>query len=136
VLGEDWLPLVTGSPAPYFFVTEGVLVYLPPDEVKRALAGIAERFPGAYVALDTYPTQSYRRQHTMAAKRGIAEWQWPCDDPRSLESLGLRLVESVSLTRPPAALRDRLPGRYRLLLPLAAPVLGNFLRVNLFQAGT
>jgi len=72
----------------------------------------------------------------MAAKRKVAEWHWACDDPRSLERLGLRLIESVPVTRPPAGLRAELPARYRYLLPLADPVFGKRgLSLNLFQAG-
>ncbi len=53
-LDEDWLPAVAQSQGPYFFVADGVLVYLPEDQVMAALARIAERFGGALVALDTY----------------------------------------------------------------------------------
>ena len=41
VLDENWRQAVAQCPGPYFFVTEGVLVYLPGDQVTRALAGIA-----------------------------------------------------------------------------------------------
>jgi hypothetical protein len=64
-----------------------------------------------------------------------ARWAWACDDPRSLERLGLRLMESAAITRPPAALRPRLPFRYRSLLPLADPVLGKAVTLSLFLAG-
>jgi len=37
-LDEDWLPTVAQSQGPYFFVAEGVLVYLPEDQVMAALA--------------------------------------------------------------------------------------------------
>ena len=74
-------------------------------------------------------------QHKAAARRGIpARWQWSCDDPRSLERLGLRLVESATITRLPSGLRARLPLRYRLL-PLAWPVFGKAMTLSLFQAG-
>jgi hypothetical protein len=44
-----------------------------------------------------------------AQRRNLAvRWKWACDDPRALESLGLRLVESVPVTRPPAGLRREL----------------------------
>ena len=66
----------------------------------------------------------FDRQQQMAAKRDIARWQWPCDDPRSLEPLGLNVVESATITRPPKALRAQLPPWYRYLLPLADPILG------------
>ena len=53
VLDEDWFPAVAQQPGPYFFVAEGVLVYLPEDQVTGALARIAARFGGALLALDT-----------------------------------------------------------------------------------
>jgi O-methyltransferase involved in polyketide biosynthesis len=135
VLDEPWLDTVAQSQGPYFFVAEGVLVYLPEDQVRQTLARIAGRFPGALVALDTYPRPSFDRQHKMAAKQDIpARWAWACDDPRSFEPLGLRVLESVGLTRPPGALRRELPARYRYLLPLAGPVLGKIMSMTLFRA--
>ena len=61
---------------------------------------------------------------------------WPCDDPRSLERLGLEVMESVSITRPPRAMRSQLPARYRYLLPLADPVLGKTMAITLFRASS
>jgi len=132
--GEDWLAEVERRPAPYFFVSDGVLVYLTEDEVTGTLARIAGRFPGAMVAFDTYTRVTFAQEHRMAEKRNFARWQWACDDPRSLERLGLTLVESVAVTRPPAGLRARLPATYRYLLPLADPIFGKRgLAVNLFR---
>ena len=74
------------------------------------------------------------QQHRMAAKRNIARWAWACDDPRSLGRLGLEVVESATVTRPPRALRRQLPARYRYLLPLAGPVLGRLVALTLFRA--
>jgi len=48
----------------------------------------------------------------------------------------LRVVESVTLTRPPAAVRRQLPARYRYLLPLADPLFSRVLRLTLFQVGS
>ena len=104
-------------PGPYFFVSDGVLVYLREEEVTSTLARIAARFPGSSLAFDTYPRAALKWEHKMAARRGIARWQWPCDDPRTLERLGLHLVESASPTRPPAG-RPRQPARQ---VPLPAP---------------
>ncbi len=135
VLDGTWLPIVAESPGPYFFVAEGVLVYLPEADVTAALTRIVERFPGAFVALDTYSQRTFDQQHRMAAKRNIpARWAWACDDPRSLERLGLRVVESSTITRPPGAVRRQLPARYRYLLPLADPLFGKVLRITLFRA--
>lgn len=136
VLSGEWLGAVADSPGPYFFVTEGVLVYLPEPDVTATLARLAARFPGARLALDTYPQRMLQQQRKMGQRRGIAQWQWSCDDPRALQRLGLRLDESATVTRPPRDMRRQLPPGYRyLLLPLADPVLGRmFATLSLFTA--
>ena len=137
VLDEDWLPVVAQSRGPYFFVADGVLVYLPEDQVGQALGRIVEQFPGALIALDTYPKQTFDRQHRLSAKKDLdARWAWPCDDPRSLERFGLEVMESASITRPPRAMRRQLPARYRYLMPLAHPVLGKAMAITLFRASS
>ena len=137
VLDEDWLSEVERSPGPYFFVAEGVLVYLPEDQVTATLARIARQFPGAQVALDTYPRRSFDHQYRMAARKGMdAKWAWACDDPRSLERLGLEVRQSASITRPPRDMRARLPARYRYLVPLADPLVGKLMTLTLFRASS
>lgn len=134
LLDPDWLEAVEQLPGPYFFVSDGVLVYLREEDVTSALARIAARFPGAMLAFDTYPQRTFVWEHRMAAKRNMPFWQWPCDDPRTLERLGLRLVESAAVTRPPAGLRAQLPAKYRFLLPLGDRLMGNGPAISLFQA--
>ena len=134
VLDEDWMQAVRESPGPYFLVSEGVLTYLA--EAARAISQIAAGFPGQLLAFDTYPRRSMKQQHRMAAKQNIARWAWSCEDPRSLGPLGLRVLESTSITSPPPALRAQLPGRYRYYLPLASPVFGGFARLTLFRTDT
>jgi O-methyltransferase involved in polyketide biosynthesis len=134
VLEEDWIPEVAQSGGPYFFAAEGVLVYLPEDQVMRALSRIAEAFPGALLALDTYPRRTFDQQHKLAARKNIpARWAWACDDPSSLRRHGLEVVESATLTRPPRALRGQLPAGYRYLLPLADPFVGKAMTLTLFR---
>ena len=137
VTDEDWLETVADLPGPYFFISEGVLAYLTEQQVTRAVTRIAQCFPGAYLAFDTYPQRTLEQQHRLAARRKIrANWAWACDDPRELERLGLRVVESTTITRPPGAVRSRLPVAYRYLLPLIDPVIGRSLRLTLFQAAS
>ena len=137
VLDEDWRRAVAQSREPYFFVADGVLAYLPEEQVTSTLARIAEQFPGALIALDTYPKRTFDQQHRLAAKKGIdARWAWACDDPRSLERFGLEVMESASITRPPRAMRSQLPARYRYLMPLADPVLGKTMAITLFRASS
>jgi O-methyltransferase involved in polyketide biosynthesis len=135
VLDDAWLRNVEESPGPYFFVAEGVLVYLPEDDVSQVLARIAGRFAGAFVALDIYTRLAVAAQHRRAADLP-AQLTWACDHPRSLERLGLRVAESTTITRPPRALRAQLPPRYRYLMPLADPLFRRILHVTLFQASS
>ena len=136
VADHDWLTGVRELPGPYFFVSDGVLAYLAEDDVTRTLASIAEHFPGALIAIDTYSRQMLQREHRLAARRGIARWQWACDDPRSLERLGMRVVETATVTRPPQALRAALPARRRLLLAMADPLLGRSIQMTLFRTAS
>jgi O-methyltransferase involved in polyketide biosynthesis len=131
-LEEEWLATVQASPEPYFFVADGVLTYLA--EAPQVITRIAGRFPGALIAFDTYTQRALEQQHRMAARKNMdARWAWACDDPRSLESLGLEVVEAAAVTRPPQALRAQLPLRYRSLLPLASRVVGDLAAVTLFR---
>jgi O-methyltransferase involved in polyketide biosynthesis len=133
VLDYTWLEAVQQQPGPYFFVAEGVLVYLRPADVMQALARIAGRFPGALIALDSYSRRKLDQNHRVAARHSIAPWQWACDDPRSLERLGLGVVEMATTTRPPKLLRAQIPPGYRYLLPLADAI-GRSIRNTLFRA--
>jgi O-methyltransferase involved in polyketide biosynthesis len=135
VTSEEWLPIVAQRPGPYFFVADGVLVYLTEEQVSTLLTRIKNHFPNARIALDTFPQRTLGQQRKLAARRGIpARFAWACDDPRSLERLGLRVVESTGLARLPGPVRRQLPARYRLLLPMTEPILGQATRVTLLQA--
>ena len=113
LLDEDWLSEVERLAWPYFFVSDGVLTYLREEDVTGALAQDRGQVPRQQAGVRTYPLATFKWEHKMAAKRGLARWQWPCDDPRTLERLGLRLLESARVTRPPAGFRAELPARYR-----------------------
>jgi O-methyltransferase involved in polyketide biosynthesis len=135
VTSEEWLPIVAQRPGPYFFVADGVLVYLTEEQVSTLLTRIKDHFPNARVALDTFPQRTLDQQRKLAARRGIpARFAWACDDPRSLERLGLRVVETTGLARLPGQVRRHLPARYRYLLPWSDPILGQAMRVTLLQA--
>jgi O-methyltransferase involved in polyketide biosynthesis len=135
VTGEEWLPLVAQRPGPYFFVADGVLVYLTEEQVSTLLTRIKNHFPNARIALDTFPQRTLDQQRKLAARRGIpARFAWACDDPRSLERLGLRVVESTGWARLPGRVRRHLPAAYRFLLPLADPLVGQSMRITLLQA--
>jgi O-methyltransferase involved in polyketide biosynthesis len=132
VLDEDWMTAVRQRPGPYFFMAEGVLPYLA--QAPQVLTRIAAAFPGELIAFDTYPRRSMDQQHKMAAKKKMgARWAWACEDPRLLETLGLEVVATTAITRPPREVRDQLPARFRFYLPLAHPLFGSFSRLTLFR---
>jgi O-methyltransferase involved in polyketide biosynthesis len=133
VLDEDWLPAVRDSLGPYFFAAEGVLTYL--EQAPQAIARIASSFPGALIAFDTYRQATLEQQHRLVARKNMdARWAWSCDDPRTLESLGLGVVQQTTVTWPPAELLRRLPRRYRYTLPLARRIAGDLSTITLFRA--
>jgi O-methyltransferase involved in polyketide biosynthesis len=135
VLDRDWLPAVRDGPGPYFFVAEGVLAYL--EQAPQVIARIAGDFPGALIAFDTYSQRTLEQQHKLAARKHMAaRWAWSCDDPGTLESLGLEVVQQAAVTRPPPELRSRLPRRYRYALPLANRIAGDLATVTIFRASS
>ncbi len=139
VLDRAWIDQVAGSPAPYLFVSEGVLVYLSESDVRRALGLITETFPGCRIAFDTYGDWLVREGGRRGPLRATqAHLAWACDDPREIEEwgLGLRLVDSRTPAQPQVRLRRRLPLRLRStlrLISLVAPGRINSCRMNLFQ---
>jgi O-methyltransferase involved in polyketide biosynthesis len=133
VLDEDWMSAVRENPEPYFFTAEGVLCYL--EQAPQVIARIARTFPGSLIAFDTYSQRTLEQQHKLAAKKGIkAFWAWSCDEPRTLTSLGLEVVQEAAITRPSPGLRSRLPRRYRYTLPLVRRIAGDVGAVTLFRA--
>ena len=134
--GDSWLETVRELPGPYFFLADGVLPYLTEEDVTRTLAGLAEQFPGSLIAFDTYSRQMMEREHKLADRRGLPRWQWACDDPRSLERLGLRVIEIDVMPRVPRALRVTLPARRRLMLAAVSPVFGRSMQAGLFRAAS
>jgi O-methyltransferase involved in polyketide biosynthesis len=132
VADEDWIRDVEDSQGPYFFVAEGVFAYL--EQAPQILTRIAARFGGALMAFDTESHRLMEMQHRLAAKKNMeARWAWACDDPRSLEPLGLEVVATMAVTLPPRAVRARLPRLYRYLLPLASRITGGPYAVSLFR---
>ncbi|RDI61331.1 O-methyltransferase involved in polyketide biosynthesis [Nocardia pseudobrasiliensis] len=126
VLDEGWVAVVKTFPAPYFFISEGVLVYLEEADVRRAVTLIAENFPGADIVTDTTGRWMIDHQDRHdAMKRVSARMRWACDDPAELEGwgLGLRLLESGDLSRLPDRLRDRVPLARRAGLRAASLIL-------------
>jgi O-methyltransferase involved in polyketide biosynthesis len=134
-LDSSWHDTVAELPGPYLFVSEGVLAYLPREDVDQALTTIVGRFPGATMIFDTYNRRTHRKMNSLADEGKMdARLAWSCEDPREFESLGLTLVSSSSITNPPRDVRRRLPVGLRIVLPVLHPVGKNLFRLNMFRA--
>ncbi|RII20400.1 Leucine carboxyl methyltransferase [Streptomyces sp. YIM 130001] len=119
VTDPSWADTVADSPGPYLVLAEAVLIYLPEEDVESVFRLIDERLPGATVALETSAPWMVERQDRHDVLGDMeARIRWSCADPRDMETWvpGLRLAESRTLARLPAALRRSLPLRYRLLV--------------------
>ncbi|GAA4014234.1 class I SAM-dependent methyltransferase [Allokutzneria multivorans] len=140
VLDDSWFEVVRSLPAPYFFVSEGVLLYLDEADVRSALGQLAQGFPGSRVAFDTAGRWMVEHQgDEMFVKTVDAEYSWHCDDPEVVQrwDIGLRLTESRTLLQLPRGLRSRLPLVPRLALAGAKAFYGKKARVymlNLFES--
>ncbi len=136
IFDEDWHASVAERGGPVFLLSEAVLLYFPEDRVCDVLGRIARRFPGDRIAIDTGGAFMMNTQDKNPVFRSIpARMQWTCDDPRSLEAVGLRLLESRSFAQPQATVAARWPWKYRLPLKLAGatPMVSSY-RMNLFRA--
>ena len=111
VLDAGWMATVRQSPGPYFFVAEAVFIYLKEQEVKAALAQIAENFPGVNIAFDTTNRKGiHGGNKDMVRQKLAARFAWACEDPKEIEGwdIGLRLVESRTILDVPEPLKPRL----------------------------
>lgn len=106
---DAWIAaLVRRAPAPYFFVSEGMLMYLRENEVKALFERMSEAFPGSTLAFDSIsPLVVKNQSHHDSMKHLMdAPFGW-----------GIRDVHEIArwMTEAPAAPHDalaqRLPSR-------------------------
>ncbi|CCH79486.1 conserved hypothetical protein [Nostocoides japonicum T1-X7] len=115
----SWHAEVTDGARAVFLLSEAVLLYFPDTEVRAVLREIAEAFPGTGLALDTGGRLMMRSQdRNPVFKQLPARMRWICDDPSTLEGLGLRLRETRTLATPQPGVAHGWPARYRYGLRL------------------
>lgn len=117
-LDTDWYEQVKKLPPPYFFVSEAVMIYLKGAEARRALADLASAFPGGRLFVDTTDEKMVQGQNMRASKELMpknAWFKWACDDPKSLEPLGMKLIKSTSFFDSGPEIQKRLPFKFRLV---------------------
>ncbi|MEL6468614.1 MAG: class I SAM-dependent methyltransferase [Cyanobacteria bacterium J06623_4] len=98
VLDTDWMEPVAATGGPWCFVSEAVIIYLEPEQARRAITQIANRFPGAWILTDTTAQKMVDSQSSHDAMRYMPKeswFRWGCDDPYEIEAWGnLRLERS------------------------------------------
>ncbi|OJJ01808.1 hypothetical protein ASPVEDRAFT_651346 [Aspergillus versicolor CBS 583.65] len=127
VLDEDWMKNIT-THEPVLVVMEGLLCYLPEEDVKRLVQRLCQTFPNGELLFEciTMATlQSLQRQNPIEfINSSRAQFHWGVDDPKLLEGLhpGLKLVESVRLAEAPGV--EKFPLGYRALMYLLSWIPG------------
>lgn len=99
-LDPGWLEEIGGSFATVLLVAEGVLMYLPADEVRTLLARVASRFPGAQIIFDTFaPSVARFGARFELGRESDASYRWGVNHARELESwgAGYKLIERRSV---------------------------------------
>lgn len=142
VLEDDWIRHVRGhARGPVLIVSEGMLVYLQPAEVRGLFARMADAFPGALCAYDSMTPLVLRHQRRHDAMRHFeAQFTWSVRHAREVETWDtrFRIVAEHSFYHMLYAHPKRLPVFYRWLGPLLAavyPPLKRAYHVNLLQLG-
>ncbi|MDO3399910.1 hypothetical protein QWI29_07705 [Mycolicibacterium neoaurum] len=123
-------------PEPRIFISEAVLLYLPSEQVRIAIANLADRFDGSLIALDTGGEAMMRKQDRSGVMKAMtARMQWVCENPDTLRTWGLELIESRTFARPQARVAQSWPWRFRYgnrMMTAVAPGFVNTSKLNLF----
>ncbi|SOJ57553.1 hypothetical protein MSIMFB_05031 [Mycobacterium simulans] len=139
VLDTEWFDVVAGSPGPYLFLSEAVLLYFSGDDARRVLAQLSQRFPGALIAFDTAGERMVANQDRNRSLAQVkARLRWICEDPRDLESCGLELLDTRTLATPQSEIAKSWPPQRRYgmrLLARLVPSMVNTYKFNLFKLG-
>ncbi|WP_017596068.1 class I SAM-dependent methyltransferase [Nocardiopsis potens] len=119
VLDDGWTAAPLAAGGPYFLAAEAVLPFLPEEDARRAFDLLADRFPGALLALDTAgPGMVDTQDGHDALGKVAARMRWNCPDPGVLEDWrpGSRLLASHTFTTLPAEVHDGLPAEHREMI--------------------
>lgn len=139
VLDDEWLDEVAAEKGPFLFVSEAVMAYLEPEQVRSVFQRIGARLPGAWVAVDTFSRMLVEQILARDVRRVMTmRMRWTCGDPTEIErwGVGATLLESRNLGQPQTALRRRMPPVYRLGMAVADRLGGRRLdgyRLNLYR---
>ena len=115
-----WLDQVQAGGKPVFVAAEGLLMYLPPADVKELVTRLQAAFPGCRLVFDAFSTLTARSvHHNPSLGKTGAVIQWGIDDPREIEGWapGIHLNEEWYFDQ--AEEIARLSPGYRLMFKIS-----------------
>ncbi|MEO3974754.1 hypothetical protein [Streptomyces sp. CAU 1734] len=124
-----WTEAVRASPGPYFLIAEAVPPHWGAEQIRQVFRTAAARLPGAHFAVETAapgtPDLHDLRETHDAPRPAGGPTGWHCTDPAEPESWydGIRLTQSCTLARLPAAVSARIPMPQRGMLRAMATVM-------------
>ena len=138
VLEPAWIDIVKAAGSePVFFITEGVLIYLKEEEIKKFLHMIADNFPGSSLAFDAIaPFMVMLQCFHDSVRHMAARFTWGISNVRNIEKWDSRFKINEALT-----LRNAPPEHYRHMPAilrfgfLVIPLLRHVCNVNLATIG-
>ncbi|KAF9889049.1 hypothetical protein FE257_008026 [Aspergillus nanangensis] len=140
VLDEDWMQGVSAD-GPVLVVMEGLLSYLPQDDVHQLLQRLCRNFhrgASLFECVNSATLQSLNRTKPLQPINSMgAEFHWSVDDPKTLEILhpDLKLVESIRLVEAPGVENSTLSYRALMYLLSWIPGVRDSARFLHFQFG-
>ena len=118
VLDDEWLDRLLDLPPPYFVCIEGVLMYLPEEDVRRLIDRLGERLPGATLAFDALTPDGVATQSKHdTLKHFEARFDWGIEDVRSVADWRPKLTCMDAVTLKEIAVRNvhRMPWMLKLI---------------------
>jgi O-methyltransferase involved in polyketide biosynthesis len=110
VVEHDWISAVlSAAPGPYYFVSEGMLMYLHGERVRGLLVRMADAFGPCEIALDSIApfVVRHQRHHDSMKHMMDAPFGWGVRDIREIERWDRRIHVREVATLPDIARRFR-----------------------------
>lgn len=140
VLDEKWMHSFSAE-GPVLVIMEGLLCYLPEDDVKRLIQRFCQTFCRGELLFEcinstTLQSLNERKPIQPISSTGV-EFYWSVDDPKSLELIHprLKLVESIRLAEAPGVEKGAIGYRALMYLLSWIPSLRDSARFMRFQFG-
>lgn len=121
VTKSHWLSEVPKN-HPAMIIAEGMLMHLPPNEVKRLLNHLIAHFPQGWLAFDALNRVGMRMERPNANPRTTGgTGNWVLDAPQNIKKLEPRLELVRELSTPDLPGYEKLPLSMRIVVRLMQP---------------